>query len=112
MYLNLDKYQVFATLLEQLRGDISTTHISATELQQGLASLQQFFRQQIVPLTDLDSRVESYQTEISKQLRLLEIDINFFQGARQPATAQGRLRTISDRLAILIQYCGAVVQGE
>ncbi|MBN3949237.1 MAG: heterocyst frequency control protein PatD [Nostoc sp. NMS7] len=134
MSLNREKYQAFVTLLEQLRSDATTTQIVAPELRQGVASLQQFFRQQIVPLADVgvgvgeasgreasareaspqgeDWRVQSYQTEMSKQLRLLEIDVMFLQGARQASTAQTRLQTISDRLTILIQYCDAILQPE
>ncbi|MEH2375770.1 heterocyst frequency control protein PatD [Nostoc sp.] len=136
MSLNREKYQAFVTLLEQLRSDATTTQIVAPELRQRVASLQQFFRQQIVPLADVgvgvgvgeasgreasgreaslqgeDWRVQSYQTEMSKQLRLLEIDVMFLQGARQASTAQTRLQTISDRLIILIQYCDAILQPE
>ncbi|MEH2246030.1 heterocyst frequency control protein PatD [Nostoc sp.] len=141
MSLNREKYQALITLLEQLRSDATTTQIVAPELRQRVTSLQQFFGQQIVPLADVDvgvgvgeasrreasrreasrreaspqgedSRVQSYQTEMSKQLRLLEIDVMFLQGARQASTAQTRLQTISDRLTTLIQYCDAILQPE
>ncbi|MEH1944375.1 MAG: heterocyst frequency control protein PatD [Nostoc sp.] len=120
MSLNREKYQALVTLLEQLRSDATTTQIVAPELRQRVTSLQQFFRQQIVPLADVgetssqaeDWRVQSYQTEMSKQLRLLEIDVMFLQGARQASTAQTRLKTISDRLTTLIQYCDAILQPE
>jgi hypothetical protein len=49
---------------------------------------------------------------MSKQLRLLAIDVMFLQGARQASTAQTRLQTISDRLTTLIQYCDAIIQPE
>jgi hypothetical protein len=112
MSLNREKYQALATLLEQLRGDVSTTQLDAPALRQRVALVQQLFGQEIVPLTDEDSRVQSYRTEISKQLRLLEVDVMFFQGARQASTAQARLQTISDRLTTLIQYCDAILQQE
>ncbi|MEH2253824.1 heterocyst frequency control protein PatD [Nostoc sp.] len=112
MSLNCEKYQALVTLLEQLRSDATTTQIVAPELRQRVTSLQQLFGQQIVPLADEDSRVQSYQTEMSKQLRLLEIDVMFLQGARQASTAQTRLQTISDRLTTLIQYCDAILQQE
>ncbi|MBN3874219.1 MULTISPECIES: heterocyst frequency control protein PatD [unclassified Nostoc] len=121
MSLNREKYQAFVTLLEQLRSDATSTQILTPELRQGVASLQQFFRQQIVPLADVGDeaslqgeawRVQSYQTEMSKQLRLLEIDVMFLQGARQASTAQTRLQAISDRLTTLIQYCDAILQAE
>ncbi|MDM9581073.1 heterocyst frequency control protein PatD [Nostoc sp. GT001] len=108
MSLNRDKYLAFVTLLEQLRSDATTTQIVAPELRQHVATLQQFFGQQIVPLADENWRVQSYQTEMSKQLRLLAIDVMFLQGARQASTVQTRLQTISDRLTTLIQYCDAI----
>ncbi|OUL29182.1 hypothetical protein BV378_06075 [Nostoc sp. RF31YmG] len=128
MSLNKDHYQVLASLLEQLRSDVSNTQLNASELRQRLASLNQFFVQQIVPLSEVDSRErevraeassdwnfareQSYLTEMSKQLRLLEIDITFFQGARQESTVQARLQIISDRLTTLIRYCDAILRPE
>ncbi|MBD2386939.1 heterocyst frequency control protein PatD [Cylindrospermum sp. FACHB-282] len=112
MSQNRHKYQVLATLLEQLQADATTTQLDAPELRQRLAELQEFFRQEIVSLTDADSRVQSFRTEISKQLRLLEVDVMFLQGARQASTAKARLQTISSRLTTLIQYCAAILQQE
>ncbi|WP_066377822.1 MULTISPECIES: heterocyst frequency control protein PatD [unclassified Anabaena] len=113
MSLISDKYQALVNLLEQLRTDVSNSQVSTPELKQGVMSLQQVFSQEILPLaTDANSREQSYQTEISKQLRLLEVDVMFLQGARQSATSQARLKTISDRLSILIQYCHAILQQQ
>ncbi|RCJ23163.1 hypothetical protein A6S26_00990 [Nostoc sp. ATCC 43529] len=112
MSLNREKYQAFVTLLEQLRSDATTGQIVAPELRRRVASLQQLFGEEIVPLADENWRVQSYQTEMSKQLRLLEIDVMFFQGARQASTVQTRLQTISDRLTTLIQYCNAILQPQ
>ncbi|QSJ17952.1 heterocyst frequency control protein PatD [Nostoc sp. UHCC 0702] len=112
MSLNHKKYQDLAILLKELRLDATSTQLDAPELRQRLASLLQIFQQEIVPLADEDSRVQSYRTEISKQLRLLEIDIMFFQGARQVSTAKTRLETIGDRLTTLIGYCDAILQRE
>jgi hypothetical protein len=106
----LEKYQEFATLLEQFRSDVTRNQINTPFLGQRLHELQQWFIQQIVPICDLDWREQSYQTEMSKQLRLLEIDLMFFQGARQSVTAEARLKTISDRLTTLIQYCHTILQ--
>ncbi|WP_017651756.1 heterocyst frequency control protein PatD [Fortiea contorta] len=110
MSLNQEKYQVLANLLRQFHADATNNQISAGQLRQHLDSLQQFFGQQIAPLVEVDAREQSYRTEISKQLRLLEIDIMFFQGARQQSTTQARLQTIGDRLQTLIQYCEAILQ--
>jgi hypothetical protein len=110
MSLNLEKYQTLATLLEQIRSDSCVTPVNVTQLRKGVALLQQVFRQEIIPLPDGGYRVQSYQTEISKQLRLLEIDVMFLQGARQASTTNERLKLIRDRLHTLMQYCEAIVQ--
>ncbi|AFY32717.1 heterocyst frequency control protein PatD [Calothrix sp. PCC 7507] len=110
MSLNREKYQALANLLGQLHSDATNNLLEAATLRSRLASLQQFFGQQIAPLTEVESREQSYRTEISKQLRLLEIDVMFFQGARQQSTAQARLETICDRLTTLVQYCDAILQ--
>jgi hypothetical protein len=116
MSLNPEKYQAFTKLIHEVREYITATPIDGTHLQQRTASLQQFFLEQIVPLADTDSgsdyegRIQSYHTEMSKQLRLLEIDVMFFQGARQASTAKDRLDAINNRLTTLIEYCNAILQ--
>ncbi len=110
MSLNKQKYRTFQTLLQQLLADISSNLINASELRQSLASLQSFFRTDIVPLTAQYPTEQSYQTEISKQLRLLQIDIMFFQGARQASTIKGRIDALSERLTTLIGYCDAILK--
>ncbi|NJM71391.1 MAG: heterocyst frequency control protein PatD [Scytonema sp. RU_4_4] len=116
MSLIREKYHALKVLLKQLHSDVTTTIVDAPELLQRVRSLQQFFQQQIVPLVNLDTyskdegRLQSYQTEMSKQLRLLEIDVMFFQGARQASTAKSRLDAIGDRLTTLIEYCNAILQ--
>jgi hypothetical protein len=110
MSLNLEKYQVLANLLEQVNYNTTVTPVNAPELRKSVTLLQQMFRQEIVPLPDGDARLVSYRTEISKQLRLLELDVMFLQGARQASTVSERLKTISDRLHTLRQYCDAILQ--
>ncbi|MBE9007436.1 heterocyst frequency control protein PatD [Fortiea sp. LEGE XX443] len=112
MSLNCDKYQALANLLVQLHSDVMAVQLDKAQLRQSIADVQQLFQREIVPLEAEDSKEQSYRTEISKQLRLLEIDITFFQGARQAATVQARLQTISDRLTTLLQYCHAILQQE
>jgi hypothetical protein len=105
-----NKYQTFATLLEQFRSQVVSQQLDARGIQQQIMLLKQFFQQQILPLDEGPSPEQSYRTEMSKQLHLLEIDTIFFQGARQAATAAGRLTAISDRLTKLIEYCHAVTK--
>jgi hypothetical protein len=61
-------------------------------------------------LVDANSREQSYKTEINKQLRLLEVDMMFLQGAKQLTTLQSRLKTIEERIDTLIRYCQAIIQ--
>ncbi|MBW4509273.1 MAG: heterocyst frequency control protein PatD [Scytonematopsis contorta HA4267-MV1] len=115
MSLDREKYQKFASLLQGLHSDVTEEKLDAITLRGRIVELQQFFGQQIVPdaendiSTQSDSREQSYRTEMSKQLRLLEIDVMFLQGARQVSTAQTRVNTIKERLTTLIRYCEAVL---
>ncbi|MBW4665921.1 MAG: heterocyst frequency control protein PatD [Cyanomargarita calcarea GSE-NOS-MK-12-04C] len=109
MSANREKYQEFATLLEELCDYTTFAGLDASQLRQRVNLAQQFFRDQIVPLTVEGPQDQSYRTEISKQLRLLEVDVMFFKGARQSSTAQARLIIIGDRLKTLIRYCEAVL---
>jgi hypothetical protein len=115
MSLIREKYSLFATNLKQLHSDVTSSQIDAAELRKRVASLQEFFQQQIVHSVNEDTdsnnegRLQSYLTEMSKQLRLLEMDVMFFQGARQPSTAKGRLDSISGRLKTLIDYCNVIL---
>ena len=110
MSLNKQKYRAFQTLLQQLHTDISSNLLNASELRQNMASLQSFFRTDIVPLTTQYPTEQSYQTEMSKQLRLLQIDIMFFQGARQASTIKDRIDALCERLTTLIGYCDAILK--
>ncbi|MEI3652420.1 MAG: heterocyst frequency control protein PatD [Dolichospermum lemmermannii FEM_B0920] len=110
MSFNCDKYQELATFLDELRANVTAGKLNLQELKQNLAQLQGFFIQQIVPLVDANSREQSYKTEINKQLRLLEVDMMFLQGAKQLTTLQSRLKTIEERIDTLIRYCQAIIQ--
>ena len=110
MSFNCDKYQELATFLDELRANVTAGKLNLQELKQNLAQLQGFFIQQIVPLVDANSREQSYKTEINKQLRLLEVDMMFLQGAKQLTTSQTRLKTIEERINTLIGYCQAITQ--
>lgn len=110
MSRNKQKYHAFKALLLQLHDEISSNLTNASELRQGMASLQKFFQQDIVPLTTQYPTEQSYQTEISKQLRLLQIDVIFLQGARQAETANSRVNALIERLTTLIGYCDAILK--
>jgi hypothetical protein len=110
MSFNCDKYQELATFLDEFRANVTAGKLNLQKLKQNVAQLQEFFVQQIAPLVDANSREQSYKTEINKQLRLLEVDMMFLQGAKQLTTLQARLKTIEERLNTLIRYCQAIIQ--
>lgn len=112
--LYYQRYQQFAQMLEGLQGAIAATPEDVQSLRQSFEAAQQFFGQQILSLdNDLDpadeSKVRSYQTEISKQLQLLGVDVMFLQAARQQQTAIVRQNQIHSRLQTLIGYCNTVL---
>lgn len=61
---------------------------------------------------DLGVKAQSYQTEINKQLRLLEVDLLFLKAARQAATSEQRWAMMSDRLHLLILYCDTLLSED
>ncbi len=112
MSFNFDKYQELVIFLDKFRANVTAGKLDAGELRLCLTQLQTFFIQQIVPLEDANFREQSYKTEINKQLRLLEVDVMFLKGAKQSATSQARLNTITERVDTLIGYCQAIMHPE
>lgn len=110
------RYQEFSKALEQLQQTAADTQVDVPRLRQRFLEVQQFFQQQIVSLDaadlepDTEPRVRSYQTEMSKQLQLLGMDVMFLQAARQPETAKGRQMQLSRRIQTLQSYCDALLQ--
>lgn len=113
--LHRQRYQEFSEVLEQLQQTAASIQLDTAKLRHSFLEAQQFFQQQIVTLDagELDpslARVRSYQTEMSKQLQLLGMDVMFLQAARQEETVEGRQRQLRDRLKTLISYCDAILQ--
>ncbi|HEY9849709.1 MAG TPA: heterocyst frequency control protein PatD [Leptolyngbyaceae cyanobacterium] len=112
-----DRYQKFQEILEVLQQRSVEEPVDSVKLQNIFARVRQIFQSEIASLSgdDLDpptaSRMQSYLTEINKQLRLLEVDFTFLQAARQPATVKTRLAQINTRLQTLIGYSQAVLAG-
>lgn len=110
------RYQEFKQALEQLQQTAASSQLDAPKLRQSFLLTQQFFQQQIVSLDagDLEPadepRVRSYQTEMSKQLRLVGMDVIFLQAARQSRTVQERQMQLCDRIVSLQRYCDAILQ--
>jgi len=91
---------------------------SADALMAAVAAMTQQFQPQILalPWAEMDEaialRLQSIQTEISKQLRLLAMDTMFLKTARQPETSQQRRQQMGDRLDLLLRYCEAILATE
>lgn len=102
-------YHQFSQLLEQLQA--ASIEQDFGELRQSHQKAQQFFQQQILTLEPVDNyQIRSYQTEISKQLQLLGMDVIFLQAAKVPETAANRQKQLCDRLPTLLKYCNAILQ--
>ncbi len=114
--LHFQRYQEFQHALEQLRKIITLTELEGAALRDSFQNLQQLFQRQIATLSaselvpDDAPRWQSLQTEIHKQMRLLETDILLLLCARTPGTAQRRVGAVRDRLNTLIQYCEVLLQ--
>ncbi len=61
-----------------------------------------------MPSPDHGPNLVPHQTEISRTLRLIGIDISFLQAARQPQTRQQRQHHLRDRLQRLRQHTEAL----
>ncbi|MBD2137921.1 heterocyst frequency control protein PatD [Anabaena sp. FACHB-1237] len=110
MSLNCEKYQELRTLVNELHNNVTKTKPDLGELRLSLIQLREFFLREIAPLTDLEYREQSYNTEMSKQLHLLELDVIFLQGSKQSTTMETRLKNIEARLNTLYMYCEAIIQ--
>lgn len=60
----------------------------------------------------LAASVQSYQTEINRQFRLLGMDMMYLRAARQSNTANQRQGQVGDRIESLIGYCQALLGSE
>ena len=112
-------YQCYLKLSQLLKGIQQAAiapEMETPKLRQDVLAAQQYFQRQIASLDSQDidpaveSKMRSLQTEISKQLNLLCMDVTFLQAARQPQTLQTRKQQITQRLQTLMSYCEAVLK--
>ncbi len=109
-------YEAFQNTLEELLKQVAAPDLQVTTLRDRFQDVQQLFQSQIASLSaddvspDYASRWQSIQTEIYKQMRLLETDLMLLQAARSSATFRSRASSVSDRIKTLIQYCEALLQ--
>ncbi len=113
-YLTLqESLKEIQQMITQLNHQPEENH---TALLAALSQVQELFKQEIL-MMNLDelpaeriSSVQSYRTEMHKQMGLLATDMMFFQTARQSTTKQQRLSQIASRLETLIRYCDVLLK--
>ncbi len=109
------RYRELQQKLEQLQQAIATDDGDRAALQPSVRDIQQFFQSQVMslPMEEVDpsvvSRVQSFQTELHKQMRLLVTDAMFLASAKQSATVQQRQQQIRDRIEKSISFCHGLV---
>lgn len=109
----LESYQQLGQLFRQLQATIAWDQSTHTELKNDFLKIQQA-QQQIVRLEAefLDQpfmlQIQAIQTEIYKQLRLLDTDLLFLKAARQSTTMQERKQQMQNRLELLMVYCTTI----
>ncbi len=114
--LHFQQYQAFQQALEQQLKTITVPDWQEVALRDSYQNVQQLFHSQIARLSAEDfapehaPRWQSLQTEIYKQMRLLETDMMLLQASRSSTTSQRRVLSVRDRLNTLIQYCQALLQ--
>lgn len=112
-----DRYQEFSTALAYLQQSATNATSDPTSLRQNFEHVQKLFHEKILSLDNdnldpsVGSRVQSFLTELNKQMRLLGIDVMFLQASRQSATKEQRLVQIRSRIETLISYCNALLNG-
>jgi hypothetical protein len=82
---------------------ISADEADVSGVTQQWEGLQTYFRSAVLPMTasegELSSLAVSIVTELNRHMRLLALDMSFWQAAQQAATAHQKLDQIRTRLA-------------
>jgi len=118
-----ERYSLFRQGLRQLDELVTAEAIAPTDNTNGgfqapVTELQSFFQAELLTLAGddlapaVEQRLQSFQVEINKQLRLLGMDVLFLKSARQVTTIAQRRSQMGDRVQLLIQYCDALVGSE
>ncbi len=107
-------YQELLEKLLQLQKQVREKHIDMMAINKIYEQGQEIFESKIlgVKLDELDCNaiilIQSAQTEINKNLRLLGTELLFLASSRQAGTTQKRLEKVQGIIEQLIGYCQAV----
>ncbi len=107
-------YQELLEKLLQLQKQVREKNIDMMAINKIYEQGQEIFESKIlgVKLDELDCNaiilIQSAQTEINKNLRLLGTELLFLASSRQAGTTQKRLEKVQGIIEQLIGYCQAV----
>jgi hypothetical protein len=110
------RYQKFKQVLDELHKAVIAKDSESVALPEQFQAVKQLFLSEVANLSaddfavDIMSRWQSIQTEIYKQMRLLETDLMLLQASRSDATTQTRTANVCDRISTLIRYCEALLE--
>lgn len=108
--------EAFVTVLPPIATDKSIA-IDTSDLNGRVRGLQEHFQAQILPLeaSDLPPELagawQALQTELHRNLRLLQTDVLRLRAARQPQTQLQRLQTVRDRLDSSISQVRSLLEA-
>ncbi|MGB5595617.1 MAG: heterocyst frequency control protein PatD [Crocosphaera sp.] len=109
-------YQELLDKLLQLQKQVREKDIDMMAINTIYNQGQDIFKGKIlsVKLDDLDCNaiilIQSAQTEINKNLRLLGTELLFLASSRQAGTTQKRLEKVQGIIEQLIGYCQAIIK--
>jgi len=121
------KYVVLQGLLQTLKTAIPSSNQSVSQsgksldpvpqsLLDAVQSAQDFSQTRLITMDlsdlapDQRAQIQGVHTEISKQFRLLGMDISFLLVARSSATQQEKQAQIRDRVERLCRYCEILLE--
>ncbi|MDJ0508419.1 MAG: heterocyst frequency control protein PatD [Crocosphaera sp.] len=118
MLLNFyyQSYQGFLAKLQELQKEVIAKELDLIRLKTLYKQVEETFQTQMLNMTldELDCNaialIQSAETEIYKNLRLLGTELLFLGSARQARTKQQRLNKVQGIIEQLINYTDAIIQ--
>ncbi|MBD1927191.1 heterocyst frequency control protein PatD [Trichocoleus sp. FACHB-90] len=111
-------YEKFAIALELLLQAVRADNQEPRLVNERFQALKQVYAQNVAIFrgdeltSETFPRWQSFQTEIVRSQRLLEMDAMFLQTSGNSATVLKRKNAMSDRVSTLISYCEALLQAK
>lgn len=113
----LERLEDFAAALPAISPEETDATLAPGALSQRVRELQSQFQEQILPLPaselspELAGIWQALQTELHRNLRLLQTEVLRLQAARQSPTQQQRLQAVRDRLQSAISQVRSLLEA-